>query len=144
ILFIAFMLYALNGYHRSLDKEERLGSVRRITEWLTPLLAGVLPLVLFLVVDPLNRTGTTAQYSGREGVLEIDPQGNLFWDGMWHSKLAENGTTWQPTTGWSQLRPSWRTNWGKLPMPVSSVCLRASAPRHSPGSKAWCRLMPMK
>ena len=90
ILFIAFTLYALNGYVRS-RQNEPAGSVRTVFAWLNPLLAGVVPLVVFLVLDPLNRTGTTAQYSGREGVLEIDAEQNLIWDGMWHSKLAENG-----------------------------------------------------
>lgn len=46
--------------------------------------------MLPLVTDLSQTLLDCSMYSGRDGVILIDEKGNLFWDGLWHSKLSHD------------------------------------------------------
>jgi spermidine synthase len=60
--------------------------------------------ILFIaanVVPPyINRRLGHVQYSGANGVVEVDSQGNLIWDGLWHSQLSF-GKSYVGTANWT-------------------------------------------
>ena len=84
---LALMLWALAGFAQRVDTPPVDAPTR---SWALPALGCVLIASAPLFVDFKNVIPGHTMYSGRDGVLLIDEQGNLFWDGLWHSKLSHD------------------------------------------------------
>ncbi len=72
------------------------------------LAAGAVALVVLAISNsrqPLI-TRDTRIYSGADGVIEIRETGDLFWDGLWHSKLS-NGRDHIGTSNWMLAVVPW-------------------------------------
>ena len=88
VLLIAFLLYAMQEVVVSLDSTR--GPAGVVPRWVYPLCGGVATVVLSLCVDMSGIISNMRMYYGRDGVIGIDTNGNMVWDGLWHSKLSVN------------------------------------------------------
>ena len=81
ILVIAMLIFALAQVEQ--PEAKRRG-------WLIPVgLASAVTLVC-LTVDITGITPGQASYFGRDGVVVVQDDGDLFWDGLWHSRLSKD------------------------------------------------------
>lgn len=90
VLALALLLYALQEFvdgQCSPTMDARAGRFR----WALPLGAAIGVVALSLICDPSRFLLKDRMYSGRDGVLFITPDRHLFWDGLWHSRLAQDG-----------------------------------------------------
>jgi len=86
VLLIAFLLYALQEGIAGHCPKAAL--TRAIPRWAYPLCGGIATVVISLCVDMSGVITTMRMYYGRDGVIGLDNNGNMVWDGLWHSKLS--------------------------------------------------------
>jgi len=87
VAILALLLWALAGLAGRIDTP---ASGYRMRSWAVPIAASGLIAIAAMIFDFKKVLPGHTMYSGRDGVLQIDKQGNLFWDGLWHSKLSQN------------------------------------------------------
>jgi spermidine synthase len=91
VLLIAFLLYAMQEMvsdvgHASPPRLKRA----RYPRWIYPLCGAIATVVVSLGVDLSGATPGMRMYYGRDGVIGVDDEGNMIWDGLWHSALSRN------------------------------------------------------
>jgi predicted membrane-bound spermidine synthase len=95
VVVIALLLYAMQEYALANRTGQPASSARR---W-APLVAAACAAAAPFVVDMSGLIPGVRMYSGRDGVILIDEEGNMIWDGLWHSKLS-NGEDHIGTNNW--------------------------------------------
>ncbi len=82
-LIIALLLYVL---------QEGLAKARTTRRaWVMPLGGAVVVSVLGLTLDLSTVISGVRMFSGRDGVIGINDDGDMIWDGLWHSRLSVDG-----------------------------------------------------
>jgi len=92
-LVLALLLFAMQEYTltQATRGTETFSNSRR--RWTLPLTAALATVVGCLTLDLSQLIPEQRMYSGRDGVIMIHDNGNLVWDGLWHSKLSQDETT---------------------------------------------------
>ncbi|MFK7817788.1 MAG: hypothetical protein AB8G99_03635, partial [Planctomycetaceae bacterium] len=81
VFVIALLIFALTQVEQ--PSEKRIG-------WLVPVGLASAVTVVCLTVDITRIKSGQASYFGRDGVVVVQDDGDLFWDGLWHSRLSKN------------------------------------------------------
>jgi spermidine synthase len=95
VLVLALLLYAMQEYVSAQASPGTEVSIHGTSSngsrpWTLPLTAAMATVVGCLVFDLSWMIPAQRMYSGRDGVIVIRDNGDLIWDGLWHSKLARN------------------------------------------------------
>ncbi|MGB9148920.1 MAG: hypothetical protein WCB36_01600 [Burkholderiales bacterium] len=86
-LALALLLFAL---HEAEDARDKLtGKVDSRRYW-PPAIGALAAIFLSFLVDLSGVIPGLRAFYGRDGVIMVDRNRNLMWDGLWHSRLSEN------------------------------------------------------
>ncbi len=88
VLVLALLLFAMQEY--TLEKTSPNTNAHSARRWTLPLTAALATVVGCLTLDLSQVIPQQRMYSGRDGVIMIQDNGDLVWDGLWHSKLSQN------------------------------------------------------
>lgn len=91
VLVIALLLFAMQEHFDACEGRRGHAAGQRGRRWIVPALSAGAAVCMGLTVDLSRVTPNMRLYFGRDGVIGIDGEGNMLWDGLWHSALAENG-----------------------------------------------------
>ena len=86
VLLLALLLYALQELATAAGPT--LSARRWGWRWVGPVLAGLATVVASFTLDLSRVTRNFRIFYGRDGMIAVDDEGNLMWDGLWHSKLS--------------------------------------------------------
>jgi SAM-dependent methyltransferase len=95
VIALALILYSLTGCAKGLEAR----SSGRVLPDRIPLLAGCGLVAACFVVDTTQLVPGYRLFCGRDGVIVVHDNGDLVWDGLWHSKLSD-GTDHIGTHNW--------------------------------------------
>jgi spermidine synthase len=88
VLVIGLLMYTLQEF---VDQRERtVPRHSRMPGWVLPAGGVLLAVGASFGMDLSGIMPGLRVYSGRDGVIGIDQEGNMIWDGLWHSKLSVN------------------------------------------------------
>ncbi len=88
VLAIGLLLFALSEYADAQEHRDQSRHQRRIPRWTYPAAASVIGVALSFVVDLSGIVPGMHLYYGRDGVIGVDDDGNMMWDGLWHSRMS--------------------------------------------------------
>ena len=87
LLVLALAVFALQAYWARHTSPVGLPGVPR---WAYVSALNILVVGLGFTFDLSSALSQTRLFFGRDGVVGVDAQGNMFWNGLWHSKLSAN------------------------------------------------------
>jgi len=91
VLVIGLLLFSMHEYLGALSIEKTVKRRPALPRWVYPLLGSVVAVCGSLALDLSGVIPSIRLYFGRDGVIGIDDQGNMLWDGLWHSALSSEG-----------------------------------------------------
>ncbi len=89
-LVLALLLFAMQEYTLAQNPDTANATSKPARRWTLSLTAALATVVGCLTLDMSELIPNQRMYSGRDGAIMIHDNGNLIWDGLWHSKLSHN------------------------------------------------------
>ena len=87
VLVIALFIYAMQEF---VDGQKASGAVSK--RWVAPIAAAVGVTAACLCFDVSRIMPGQQMYSGKDGVIILKDNGDMIWDGLWHSSLSYDGS----------------------------------------------------